>query len=601
MSNPIASVRQKCPFCKKNALETSRKIVQRSFAIKLECGHTIFQKRLETTLQAVESGKTPEQIEAEECAAYFAQDGSHPYPYQIRSAKFFEQAGLNGICAHEMGVGKMVISCLLMKRNRKETTPTLYVCKAGLKYQAFMEIVRWTGIIPQIIESSNDLPMFDMFSIVIVSYDTLRILRPDIDMQWEREFREHGEMVQGPAGLNQKKKNGAKKIRWTDDICARFKHIVIDECQQIKNPDASRTRALKKIASAYQRVQMGKAPRVMGLSGTPIKNSAHEFGTILHLVNPTMFPSETGFIARDCYPIGSGNRYRLRNPEQFHEKTKGFIQRYTRAEVLPELPSISRLFRYAEIEPGKELDDYMAVVGEFQEFMDSKESVGMGDITNILGYFSRMRRITGVAKVNAAVDFIDEFLESTDRKLVVFLHHHEAAAELYKKLEPLMIELEMDLPLLAMPPFSLRRRQEIINEFKGVALEQQEDGTYKEVPTGKNHRIMIASTQAVGEGFNLQFCSDCLIMERQWNPSTEEQAEARFPRPGTLLTNEDKINATYLIAVGCIDDFLTELVEKKRSIVASTLDNKEFKWDESSLMVELANILHVRGLKKWTA
>ena len=122
--------------------------------------------------------RLPEQLEIEECAAYLAQDGSHPYPYQIRSAKFFEQAGLNGVCAHEMGVGKMVISCLLMKRNRKETTPTLYVCKAGLKYQAFMEIVRWTGIIPQVIESSNDLPMFDFFSIIIVSYDTLRILRP---------------------------------------------------------------------------------------------------------------------------------------------------------------------------------------------------------------------------------------------------------------------------------------------------------------------------------------------------------------------------------------------------------------------------------------
>ena len=159
-------------------------------------------------------------------------------------------------------------------------------------------------------------------------------------------------------------------------MCAKFKHIVVDECQQIKNPDASRTRALKKIASAWQRVQLGKPPRIMGLSGTPIRNSAHEFGTILHLVNPTMFPSEAGFIARDCMPIGSGNRYRLKNPEYFHERTKGFIQRYTRAEVLPELPSISRLFRYAEIEPGKELDDYMAVVGEFQEFMEQEKLRG---------------------------------------------------------------------------------------------------------------------------------------------------------------------------------------------------------------------------------
>jgi hypothetical protein len=262
---------------------------------------------------------------------------------------------------------------------------------------------------------------------------------------------------------------------------------------------------------------------------------------------------------------------------------------------------VNRTFRWAQIEDGDVLAKYQAVVKEFQEFMDKKESVGMGDITNILGYFSRMRRYTGTAKVEAALTFAEEFLLGTDRKLVIFVHHHEAANTLYSALEKLMVEDGgMDGPLLAMPPFSPKRRQEIINEFKGVRLEEQEDGSYAEVPTGKNHRIMIASTQAVGEGFNLQFCSDCLIMERQWNPSNEEQAEARFPRPGTLLTAKDKINASYLIAAGTIDDFLTELVERKRSIVASTLDNKDVEWEENSLMLELANILHVHGLKKWT-
>jgi hypothetical protein len=222
-------------------------------------------------------------------------------------------------------------------------------------------------------------------------------------------------------------------------------------------------------------------------------------------------------------------------------------------------------------------------------------------MTNILGYFARMRRITGTAKVEAAMDFIEEFLLSTDRKIVIFVHHHETAGALYSALETLMAEAAMDPPLLAMPPFSPQRRQEIINEFKGVTVKENEDGTYSEVPAEKNHRVMIASTQAVGEGFNLQFCSDCVIMERQWNPSNEEQAEARFPRPGTLLGKEDKINCTYLVAAGTIDDFLTELVERKRSILYSTLDNVESKWDESSLMVELANILHTKGLKKWSA
>lgn len=607
MSNPIASNRQKCPFCGKIAQEKSKKAVGKSDMISLECGHTIFVKRLETTLQMVMENKTPEQVEIEEALAYASKDNKHPYPYQMRSTHFFEAAGLNGICAHEMGVGKMVIANLLVKRNLKEVAPVLMVVKSGLRYQAALEFWRWAGIMPQIIEGSGDLPLFEYgFQVILISYDTLRLVRPDIDRAWEDQFRQFGEDDGKVTGINHKKNGGAKRIRWTDEICSKFKYIIFDECQLIKNPDASRTRAAKKIVSAWQRVPGGKKPRIMGLSGTPIKNDASEYGTILHLVNPTMFPSEAGFIARDCYPVGNGNRYKLANPEAFHEKTKGFIQRYTREEVLPELPSISRMFRYAEVLPGAELDAYKDAVKEFQDFMDKATDTASGgiggqDITNILGYFSRMRRITGTAKVDEAMDFIEEFLLDTERKLVVFVHHHETANLLYAKLEKLMTEANMDLPLLAMPPFNARRRQEIINEFKGVEIKQLEDGSYEEVSSGTNHRIMIASTQAVGEGFNLQFCSDCLIMERQWNPSNEEQAEARFPRPGTLLGREDKINATYLIAAGTIDDFLTELVERKRAILYATLDNKDVEWEESSLMVELANALHTRGLKKWSA
>jgi SNF2 family DNA or RNA helicase len=596
MAQPIATLRQKCEYCGKDAVERKRRVLGKKLIITLECGHVIFQQQLATTtLKAVEQGKTQEQLEIEEAMKYASSDGKHAYPYQIRSVKFFEQCGLNGICAHEMGVGKMVIECLLLKRNEEEVTPTLFVVKSGLRYQAWLEIVRWTGMIPQIIESGRELPYTDIFPIVIISYDTLRLVRPDVTREWE---------MQNAAGQNGKGKGKAKNVLWTDEVCAQFKHIVMDECQMIKNPDASRTRAIKKIASAWQRVEGGKAPRIMGMSGTPIKNDASEYATILHMVNPTMFPSETGFIARDCYPIGSGNRYKLLNPDRFHEKTKGFIQRFTREEVLPELPAINRMFLHAELE-GDALTKYMEVVKEFQELMDKIDEISMRDITNILGYFSRMRRITGGAKVDSAFEWVEEFLLSCERKVVIFVHHKDTGKLLYQKLLAASTgpngEKLFEEPLMLTSALSMQQRQEVVNQFKGVEMERvvAEDGSIQMVerPTGKNHRILIASTQAAGEGLNLQFCADCMIMERQWNPANEEQAEARFPRPGQLA---DKISVTYLIAAGSIDDFLTELVERKRAIMHSTLDNVEVEWDESSLIKDLAHTLQVKGLKKWS-
>ena len=218
MSKPIATLRQNCTFCGKVAHETKRKEMGKQWFVFLECGHCLIQDKIETPLEDIIVSK----------------DGRSPYKYQLESAKFCEEAGLNAILAHEMGVGKMVISCILMKRNEAEMTPLLFVCKSGLRYQAWLEIVRWTGLIPQIIENGNQLPYLEYFPIVIISYDTLRLVRPDIDMEWEKmnaaglvgeEFRRNG------------RKFKAKTVKWTDEVCSQFKMIILDECQLIKNPE----------------------------------------------------------------------------------------------------------------------------------------------------------------------------------------------------------------------------------------------------------------------------------------------------------------------------------------------------------------------------
>lgn len=570
MSKPIATNRRECPWCKKVAEEKSRvKIGDRLF-LTLHCGHSIIR----------------DAVEAEEVEVV-SKDGKRPYPYQIKSAKFFEDADLSGICAHEMGVGKTVVEQLLLLRNWERLTQNggkiLIVCKSGLRYQWFLETIRWTGKIPQIIDGSRDLPQLDFFDIFIVSFDTLRLLRPDTDREYEmwQAAGFGGTEDTTFVGKNGKKKK-IPKIVWSDELCAQFSHICIDECQMMKNPDASRTRALKKISSAWQRMGKSVPPSIMGLSGTPIKNDASEYATILHMVRPEMFPSEMGFIAHHCRPIGSGNRFALRDPERFHEMTKDFILRYTRDEVLPELPKIFRQFRYIDLEGG-DLEAYKRAVKDFQDTFDDIEDISAKEMTNILGMFARMRRITGVAKVQGIQDTVEEFLLDNNRKIVLFVHHKDVGTMLYSSLSKLCQDGAFCEPLMLTSELNMMQRQEIVEKFRGG------DGL-------PNHRILIASTLAAGEGLNLQFCSDCIICERQWNPANEEQAEARFPRPGSLA---DKVNVIYAIAAGTIDDFLTELVERKRSIVGNTLDGTNVAWDESSLMMELANILRVKGLKKW--
>jgi SNF2 family DNA or RNA helicase len=85
------------------------------------------------------------------------------------------------------------------------------------------------------------------------------------------------------------------------------------------------------------------------------------------------------------------------------------------------------------------------------------------------------------------------------------------------------------------------------------------------------------------------------MLERQWNPANEEQAEGRFHRFGQV----NPVSVIYMIASETIDEYFTELVEQKRAIVSSTLDNKELQWDSNSLMQELALVLTTKGKKAW--
>ena len=126
---------------------------------------------------------------------------------------------------------------------------------------------------------------------------------------------------------------------------------------------------------------------------------------------------------------------------------------------------------------------------------------------------------------------------------------------------------------------------------------EQRNNIVLQFQNDSNARVLIASKLASGEGLNLQFCHDCIMLERQWNPANEEQAEARFIRYGQ---ESDKVTGTYFIAVGTVDEFFSELVEKKREIMTSVLDGNEVKWDETELIKNLAEIVRQKGGARWS-
>jgi SNF2 family DNA or RNA helicase len=349
-----------------------------------------------------------------------------------------------------------------------------------------------------------------------------------------------------------------------DDI----KTLIVDECQNIKNHTAARSRAAMDF-SRYCKF-------VLGLSGTPIKNNAGEFFTMLNMINPERFTDYAPFVRK--YVDHTETQYGfkmggLSDIDSFKADTSDIIIRRTRSEVLPELPLVDRVFHHVELD-AKLNAAYREALMELDELMMKD-----GEMATKIAIMTKLRKITGVSKVTECIDLVTDHLLSTDRKITVFLHHKTANYLLVNRLNQWLASGGYAPCLNLTSELSAEARAKVVSDF---ALPE--------------NKVLIASTLAAGEGLNLQFCSDCIIMERQWNPANEEQVEGRFARIGQLA---NKITATYMLASETIDEYFTELVEQKRSYVANALDGKEMIWSENNLMKELAEVLVSKGRKKW--
>jgi len=539
----VRRLQDECPQCHKVAIEIfSFEYEEDDKLFKstlLECSHVVIKQipRATPFERLVSNGWKPEiaacnhqwnKNQCNNCGEY------RPFQFQVEGMQALEK-GLSiqrgfGLF-DEQGLGKTVQALGLFKF-RPDMGPFLLIGKSGLKYQYYKEIIRWLGLdyIPQVLTTGKNgiIPGLNAY---ICSYDLLR--------RFDRSKWEH----------------------------AGIKTIILDECQHIKNPDSTRTQEVREL------VKM--AEHVIPLSGTPWKNRGSELFVALNMIDATKFPSFKRFVNNWVDYYSSGDKYKeggIRNIKAFKEYSKDCYIRRERVEVMPELPLISRNKFYAEIEEhakdryDEAVDDFVGILN--QHIIDGTDDSFIAS-ANMVAELQRMRHIIGLAKIPATIEVVQEFLESTDRKLVVFVHHKDVGQILLNQISALRLCKVTELTSAK----DSEERFRLAEEFNATPK-----------------IVMVASTLASGEGLNLQTCSDCIMVERQWNPANEEQAEGRFIRIGQEATS---VTATYIVAENAaVDAKLDEIVELKRNQFHKVMNNAEMPiWNESNILKDLSTAL----------
>lgn len=505
----------KCPVCHEDAIETSRFELGTSKVISLKCGHILNEEPLkEADYSSIKST-----------------DGRFLMPFQVNGVKFLENANGRALIADEQGLGKTVQVAAFCSLHGKTIYPAVVVTKTKLKVQWMFEFFKWTDTKRvQVISTSKEIAVPGM-DVYIVTYDILK-----------------------------------------DDKVFAFikpKTLILDECQAVKNHISGRALAVQTVGRECE--------YILATSGTPIKNHSGEYFTILNLIRPNKFPSMSEYISQYCehektawgYKVGG-----LSNIDKFKGDTEDFIIRRTQADVLPDLFALRQPRKFHHVELDRRYNKaYAAALDELDTLLYKEEDENT--TTAIIAIMTKLRQITGLSKVPDCIEFITDYLLSTDRKILIFVHHHNVFDLLEKGLNDWMSSG-------ALPKVASYRAGSNREDF----LEKM-----------KSSRVGILSSLAAGEGLDgLQhLCSDMILLERQWNPANEEQVEGRLGRIGQTKP----VNFTYFIATETIDEYFTELVEAKRAIIAQTLDGKEMIWDQNSLMKDLAHTLTSKGKKKW--
>lgn len=521
-------IKPKCAFCGKVTEVTSHFKAGTKTYNKLACGHTyISEGELKTVEEDIFAGIT-------------SMDGLHPRKFQHEGAKFAVDSNARCLLNYQMGLGKTVMALMVMKTlNLKRT---LVICKAALKSNWEHETYRWCtpefGLVRVINDPKIEKPWLAVCPITIISYESLY------------------------------------RTSWYNDdaITSQFDLCILDECQQIKNHTTKRAIAVK--------ITTRNIKHIIALSGTPIKNNASEYFSILNILKPERFNSFNNFVYSyvDTYSQGQYTKYggiARTEIDKFQEDTKDFIIRRSDKDVDEQIPPVLLGPKYYELGDKVEAA-YITLVKKFQ----SEYSEHEGDLSkgNILSYINQMRHLTGLAKTEPSVENIDDILdENPDAKVAIYTHHHDVS-EVARKYAEKLCERRKIAPPLTLLGVDNNYKRDVIEEFRKP----------------ENH-ILLGLNLADGEGHNIQFCQNFILVEREWNPANEEQVHKRFSR---INSSHDVVRGILPIAIGTIDEFFLQLLAQKEVFIESTY-GREIKVEENSLLKELAEMLMTKGLDRW--
>lgn len=318
--------------------------------------------------------------------------------------------------------------------------------------------------------------------------------------------------------------------------------VVVDEAHRLKNPRSASARLVRSLRTRY----------LLLLTATPVENRLDDLFQLVSLVSPGLLGAPATFRRRHGPGAGNGSAGGVRNLDELRSRLAEVMVRHRRSEVPLMLPG--RLAETIQITPApEEAELYRLVSAQVRseartappsramallavQRLAGSSPAALAPLLQKVGWADLAERASRLPCTKSRV--LLELLRrhgSRGEKVVVFtafrqtLHHlRELAAQ------------EGITASVYHGSLSRRAKDEAIESFR------------TEVP-------VLITTEAAGEGRNLQFCHALINFDLPWNPMQIEQRLGRIHRIGqtheVLLTN--------LVCMGTVEERILRVLESK--------------------------------------
>ena len=331
--------------------------------------------------------------------------------------------------------------------------------------------------------------------------------------------------------------------------------MLLDEAQNVKNPEAKQSRAVRSLRSGYR----------VALTGTPVENHVGDLWSLMDFLNPGLLGSASAFKRRFHTPITRDGDTEA--AERLRRATAPFILRRLKSDrsIISDLPDKIETKSYCPLTK-EQASLYAAVLADIDERLTNSEGIERKGL--VLAALTRLKQVcnhpahfagdgsalTGRSgKLERLMEMLEEARESGGRTLV-FTQFAEMGELMASHIREYFAE-EIFLLHGGVPK---KKRDEMVARF-------QEDAAAP--------HVFILSLKAGGSGINLTRADRVIHYDRWWNPAVENQATDRAYRIGQTKN----VQVYKFLVAGTLEEKIDALIERK-SAIAGTIIGAGENW-----------------------